>query len=160
MKWSMPHFDYRGIMCGMAAFKQYCAFGFWKSSLVLGHDSTEERDGMGSFGHIASIDDLPPEKVLLGYVRKAAQLNEAGIKASTRPKRGKTTALDPPDDFEAALTKNKKARSTFDSFSTSKRNDYIEWITGAKRDQTRRERLGLSLVWLAEGKAHNWKYER
>ena len=31
MKWSMPHFDYKGMMCGMAAFKEHCAFGFWKA---------------------------------------------------------------------------------------------------------------------------------
>jgi hypothetical protein len=29
VKWSMPHFDYKGIMCGMAAHKQHCSFGFW-----------------------------------------------------------------------------------------------------------------------------------
>jgi hypothetical protein len=34
MKWSFPHFDYKGMMCSMAAFKQYCAFGFWKASSI------------------------------------------------------------------------------------------------------------------------------
>jgi hypothetical protein len=34
MKWSFPHFDYKGMMCSMAAFKQHCAFGFWKASLI------------------------------------------------------------------------------------------------------------------------------
>ena len=32
MKWSFPHFDYKGMMCSMAAFKKHCAFGFWKRS--------------------------------------------------------------------------------------------------------------------------------
>ena len=35
MKWSMPHFDYKGMLCGMAAFKEHCSFGFWKESLIL-----------------------------------------------------------------------------------------------------------------------------
>ena len=34
MKWSFPHFEYRGLLCSMAAFKEHCAFGFWKGSLV------------------------------------------------------------------------------------------------------------------------------
>ena len=35
MKWSMPHFDYKGeMMCSMAAFKQHCSFGFWKAALM------------------------------------------------------------------------------------------------------------------------------
>ena len=35
MKWSMPHFDFKGVMCGMAAFKEHCAFGFWKEALIF-----------------------------------------------------------------------------------------------------------------------------
>ena len=36
MKWSMPHFEYHGIMLGMAAFKEHCSIGFWKGELVMG----------------------------------------------------------------------------------------------------------------------------
>ena len=35
MKWSFPHFDYKGeMMCSMAAFKQHAVFGFWKAALM------------------------------------------------------------------------------------------------------------------------------
>ena len=27
MKWSFPHFDYKGVLCSTAAFKAHCAFG-------------------------------------------------------------------------------------------------------------------------------------
>ena len=70
IKWSMPHFDYKGMMCGMAAFKEHCAFGFWKSKLILGPGQTEEKPGMGSFGCIKSLADLPNEKTLIAYVKK------------------------------------------------------------------------------------------
>ena len=34
-KWSFPHFDYNGgPLAHMAAFKQHCAIGFWKASLM------------------------------------------------------------------------------------------------------------------------------
>ena len=36
VKWSTPAFDYKGAMCGMAAFKAHCMFGFWKAPLVVG----------------------------------------------------------------------------------------------------------------------------
>src|ERR1041385_4371592 len=47
LKWSMPHFDHKGVMCGMAAFKQHCAFGFWKADLILepGARPGEKRNG-------------------------------------------------------------------------------------------------------------------
>ena len=158
IKWSMPHFDHKGVMCGMAAFKEHCAFGFWKADLILEPGETSERSGMGSFGGIRSLADLPNEKKLIGYVRKAAALNEAGVKAPgrTQPKKRKPLAM--PEDLTAALKKNASARKTFEGFSPSHRREYIEWITQAKREETRKERLAKTMKWLAEGKARNWKY--
>ncbi len=68
IKWSMPHFDHKGILAGMAAFKQHCAFGFWKGSLVIDDGRAAEKTGMGSFGCIKSLADLPNEKTFVGYV--------------------------------------------------------------------------------------------
>ena len=45
MKWSTPHFDYKGMFCGIAAFKEHVAFGFWKAGLMKEH-----LPGAGSFG--------------------------------------------------------------------------------------------------------------
>ena len=42
MKWSVPAFEYKGPFCGMAAFKKHCAFGFWKSALVLGEGGPDD----------------------------------------------------------------------------------------------------------------------
>lgn len=157
IKWSMPHFDHKGVMCGMAAFKEHCSFGFWKESLIL--DGTRrEKGGMGSFGCIRSMADLPNEKTLIGYVKKAAALNEAGIKAPGRTQPKKRQPLEVPDYFDAALSKNAKAKKTFADFPPSKRREYIEWITEAKREETRKERLATSIRWLAEGKPRHWKY--
>src|SRR5215218_2360106 len=64
MKWSFPHFDYKGMLCGMAAFKQHCTFGFWKASLLEGSIGSRAKDAMGQFGRITSVDDLPAEKEL------------------------------------------------------------------------------------------------
>src|SRR5688500_12107427 len=60
LKWSAPSFMHAGrILCGMAAFKQHASFGFWKHAQVVGEG---ERDGMGSYGKLGSIKDLPPKK--------------------------------------------------------------------------------------------------
>src|SRR6185436_10486006 len=83
MKWSMPFFTHNGIVCHMAAFKQHCSFGFWNRRLALGEKAGNERDGMGQFGRITSPADLPKEKILATYVRKAVALNEAGTKTKS-----------------------------------------------------------------------------
>ena len=157
-KWSVPHFDYKGMMCGMAAFKQHCTFGFWKGSLVLGGDK-KDVDGMGQFGRLQKVSDLPSKKVLKGYIRKAMQLNDEGVKPR-RAARPKKPDLPVPDYMRAALRRNRKAQSAFDAFSPSHRREYIEWITEAKSEETRERRLETALEWLSEGKSRNWKYQR
>jgi len=156
MKWSVPHFDYKGMLAGMAAFKQHCAFGFWKASLVMG-GAAKADDAMGHFGRITRVSDLPPKKVFRDYVRKAMALNDAGVKverAAKAPKRAVTA----PGYITAALGKNKKALATFDAFSPSHRREYVQWITEARTDATRTRRLDQAIEWIAEGKPRNWKY--
>ncbi len=158
LKWSMPSFVYKGLLCGMAAFKEHATFGFWKHELVVGEAT--KQDGMGQFGRITSLKDLPSDKTLLSYIRKAAQLNDAGIKApsKTRVKPGAKRELAVPDYLMAALKKNKQALTNFEKFSYSHKKEYVEWLTGAKREETRQKRLATALTWIAQGKSQNWKY--
>jgi uncharacterized protein YdeI (YjbR/CyaY-like superfamily) len=161
-KWSMPSFVYRGkILCGMAAFKEHCTFGFWHRGMiaVLGADGRESDAAMGSFGRVTSLDDLPPDRKLATYIRRAAALNESDAPARPRPPRKPAAPLAVPEDLAAGLKRNRAAAATFEKFSPSNRKEYIDWITEAKRDETRQKRLATTLQWLAEGKSRNWKYE-
>src|SRR5207248_8024293 len=153
MKWRMPFFDYKGPLCMMAAFKQHCVFGFWKGKLLFGE---EDEGAMGHFGRLTSLKDLPKDKKLIGYIRKATELNERGAQRK-RAKRG-TQKITVPSDLKSALSKNPRAHNTFENFSYSHKKEYVEWITGAKRDETRKRRLRTAVQWLAQGKPQNWKY--
>jgi uncharacterized protein YdeI (YjbR/CyaY-like superfamily) len=154
IKWQSPFFEHKGIICFMAAFKEHCVFGFWKGALIFGQ---ENKGAMGHFGRITSLSDLPDEKKLVGFVRKAAELNEAGVKKS-RPHTRAKQKINVPSDLKAALQKNAKARKTFEDFSYSHKKEYVDWITDAKRDETRKRRLQTAIQWLAQGKSQNWKY--
>ena len=157
MKWSMPHFMHKGqMMVGMAAFKAHATLGFWRGKEVLG-ETGAERDAMGQFGRIESVEDLPPADVLEGLIRKAAELNEAGRKA--RPKKPPKPAAETPSDLARALAGNAAAQATFDAFPPSARRDYVEWVVEAKRPETRAKRVAQAVEWMAEGKRRNWKYE-
>jgi uncharacterized protein YdeI (YjbR/CyaY-like superfamily) len=157
VKWSMPHFGYKGVMCGMAAFKEHCAFGFWKGALILGNNKAAE-EAMGHFGRITSLDDLPSEKTLVGYVRKAAELNEKGIKAPGRTRPKKKPPLQVPDYLTTALKENAKAKKTFENFTPTNQREYVEWLTEARRQETRQQRLKTAIDWMSQGKIRNWKY--
>jgi uncharacterized protein YdeI (YjbR/CyaY-like superfamily) len=158
MKWGFPHFVYKGIVGGMAAFKQHMAFGFWKAKLMNDpHGLLKDGDATISMSRLTDISQLPPDKIMLGYIREAVALNETGTKL---PPRKKPTQAKPkaPAFFLAALRKNKKALATFEALSPSHQREYIEWLAEAKQPATRDKRLATSLEWLAEGKPRNWKY--
>ncbi len=158
IKWGMPAFMHHGILCGMAAFQAHSTFGFWRRGMtdVIGRDGAKAKQAMGSLGRITSLKDLPSDRAMLGYIRQAARLNEAGGPA--RPKRKPKPALPVPADLAAALRKNAKAAKTFADFSPSPRREYIEWITEAKRPETRAKRVATTVQWLATGRKRNWKY--
>jgi hypothetical protein len=57
-----------------------------------------------------------------------------------------------PKDFKAALVGNAKARVTFEGFSPSHRRAYVDWITQAKREETRIARIAKAVKMIAAGK--------
>ena len=159
IKWSMPFFDHHGPLANMSAFKEHVSFGFWKGPLVLGRGSGDDDRAMGQFGRITSTKDLPPKKELVAYIKKAAKLNEDGVKVEKK-KPGTKPALPVPAELEAALAKNKKARANFEAFPPSHKREYNEWIGEAKREETRAARAKQAVEWISEGKSRNWKYQK
>ncbi len=161
IKWGMPFFDYKEEgMCNMASFKQHCAFGFWKASLMKDKTLIANAKGetaMGHLGKIASLKDLPSDATLIRYIKEAMKLNDAGIKVE---KKKPTTAkeLEVPEYFLKALKKNNAAHKTFDVFSPSNKKEYVMWIVEAKTEETRKTRMTTAIEWMAEGKPRNWKY--
>lgn len=164
LKWSAPAFVHAGgILCSMAAFKQHASFGYWKHALVVAGEEAPDappREGMGSYGKMTSLDDLPPRTQLLAHLLKAARLNEEGVKA---PGVRKASAPKPPPeapaDLAAALRGNAKAKATFDAFPPSQKREYVDWLTEAKRDETRHKRLLQAVEWMEQGKRRHWKYQ-
>ena len=156
-KWSMPFFDYHGPLANMSAFKEHAAFGFWKGALVVGRGSGDDERAMGQFGRITSVKDLPPKNELVALIRKAAKLNEEGVKIEK--KKVPRPELPVPAELAAALAKNKKARANFEAFPPSHKREYNEWIGEAKREETRAARVAQAIEWIAEGKSRNWKYQ-
>ncbi len=164
IKWSFPHFDYKGeMMCHMAAFKQHCAFGFWKASLMKDTsllETAKRESAMGHLGRITSLKDLPSDKKLIAYIQEAMKLNDAGIKVKKIVPSKSSDAITVPDYFLKELKKSNTAQKVFDAFTPACKREYIVWITDAKSETTREKRMNQALEWISEGKKRNWKYER
>ena len=159
-KWRAPFFTHDGIVCGVAAFKQHCTLMFWNKEMrkALTKLGVAE-EAWGQFGRLTTIDDLPNDAALKRLISRAAELNESGAKAPAAPRSKPKKKLTVPADLRAALKKNKRASATFEGFSYTNKKEYIEWITEAKRPETRAKRLATTVEWLAAGKKRNWKYQ-
>jgi uncharacterized protein YdeI (YjbR/CyaY-like superfamily) len=159
LKWSVPAFEYQGILCGMAAFKAHCIFNVWKAPLVKEQLPKASADALERIGRIESVKELPSEAVLVQIIKKAAAINEAGLKVPQAPRAKKPPVRVPPD-LKTALAKRPKVATKFEAMSPSHKREYVEWITEAKGADTRARRVTQTVDWVAEGKSRNWRYER
>jgi uncharacterized protein YdeI (YjbR/CyaY-like superfamily) len=162
IKWGFPHFEYKGLVGSMAAFKKHVGFGFWKGSLMK--DPLNLFSGVGdttmNARKLTDVSELPDEDTLIRYVEEAIELNENNVKITKPKRKGPTKELAVPDYFLAALKKNKKALAAFEEFSPSHRNEYVEWITEAKQQATREKRISSAIELMTEGKSRHWKYQK
>jgi uncharacterized protein YdeI (YjbR/CyaY-like superfamily) len=165
IKWSIPHFDYKGDhMCVMASYKAHCSFTFLKGELMGDprlKGGKEVKPINRFLGKVTKLSDLPPDEDFIAMIREAVQLNEKGIKVKReKPAADKPKVLESPDYLQAALDGNAKAKEVFESKSNSFRKEYIVWISGAKTDETRQKRISEALEWIAEGKGRFWKHKK
>lgn len=162
MKWSCPFFDHEGPVCQLAAFKQHCAFGFWKAPLMDDPYKilNQEPDTAGSIGRITSLADLPEDKILIEYIRQALSLNLQGIKVPSRAKpETEKSELVTPAYFIEILNQNPLVKEQFGKFSPSQKKEYISWFEEAKTETTKLKRLETAIEWISEGKIRHWKYK-
>ncbi len=150
IKWGAPSLSWRAKnLCGLASFKSHVAF------FVQGERKDEGAEGMGEFGKMRSMADLPTKAALAKLLKARMKVIEAGPAA---PRKAPKPPPEVPPDLAEALKAAKPAADTFKALSPTNQRDYVTWITGAKQDATRARRLEQAIEWLGEGKARNWKY--
>ena len=152
----LPEVD-EGIKWGMPAFM---AGGKNGAVMIQGEGRLGEGEGMGGYGKVTALSDLPADAVLETALKEAAQrIALSGTAAKPRAKAPPKPEIAVPQDFVAALREAPQAKAFFDGLAPGQRREYLEWITGAKQDATRAKRLATAIEWLAEGKRRNWRYE-
>ncbi len=92
-------------------------------------------------GLLANMGDPTHCVVVRREIREAIK-KDAGdpidviIKLDTKPR-----IVEVPDDIQKALAKHKSENEFFQSLSFSHQKEYVEWVTSAKKQETRDSRL-------------------
>jgi hypothetical protein len=60
-----------------------------------------------------------------------------------------------PDDLQKAISKSKKAKAQWETFSDSKKKYYIVWIENAKQEDTRKKRIKEAIKRIEKGLNQN-----
>jgi hypothetical protein len=153
IKWGNPCYEGRRLVCGLAAFQKHVRLFFFRGARVPDPDrlfTTGEDNARGRAIKFSSVDEIPVKK-LEALVRAASKLDAAGA-AQSRP-RVRRLDLPMPKDFTVALKQSPKAQALFETLPQSCRREYIEWITTAKKEETRARRLRETLALLAQADA-------
>lgn len=158
IKWGMPAFVHDGrLVASMGAFKAHVAFAFRDREVVAG----QARAGaMGQFGRLRGVDDLPEAEALRALVRDAVARGAVGMRGALTSRQAPRPLPALPDALRRALDAHPAARAAFDGFTPAQRREYIEWVAGARREDTRTRRIAQAIEWLAQGRTRHWKYRR
>lgn len=152
-KWNAPHFDHEGIMIGLQAFKEHIAVWFHKGSLIKDPKKLFEKLPKGEEKGMRSYKlfegDALNEAAFVDLVKQAVALNLKGTKLTdAKPAR---KALEVPEDLQQVLHKDPTAWANWESFNYTCKKEYIEWVTDAKQDETRKRRIAQALEKIREG---------
>lgn len=94
------------------------------------------------------------------YVGFRKEIQEAaGIRLGDRIRVRIEPDLEPreievPEDLARALGRNRAASQAFERLSYTHRKEYVQWIVGAKRPETRQRRVEKAIEMLLAGTQH------
>ena len=146
-KWG-PNFNHNGMVCGVWYFKQHVSITFFRGASMKDPKKLFIQEATPNANNrtikFRSLDEVD-EKALTAYIKEAVQINLKGdaIKAD------KTITL--PSDFENLLKKEKLLKQ-FEALAYTPRKEFVKWIEGAKRIETREARLKKAVEMIKIGK--------
>jgi len=160
-RWNSPAFDHDGIMVGIHGFKHHVAAWFHKGAVLKDthglFEKLEKGEDKGTRSYKIQEGEVLDEKAFVDLVKQAVKLNKSGVKLhEVRPAR---KALVVPGELEGVLKKDEEAWEHWEKFSYSHKKEYVEWITDAKQDETRKRRIAQALEMIREGLSKEHKHQ-
>jgi uncharacterized protein YdeI (YjbR/CyaY-like superfamily) len=141
----------------MMAFKEHLGVWFHKGALISDPKKLfDKADDKGMRSYKIFEGETLKEAAFLELVKKAVALNEKGVKVTdAKPAR---KALKVPKDLADVLNKDETARDHWKHFTYSRKKEYVEWITEARQEETRKRRIAESFQMIREGIGKEDKY--
>jgi hypothetical protein len=154
-KWG-PNYSSNGMVCGYNAFQKHIKLTFFNGSAM--------KDGKKAFNHcvdnefsrsIKYTNEKEIDKALLtSYIKESIRVNQNGFKRAIANKQ-----VEVPADLQKALEKNRSAHLFFNNLTYGYKKDFVEYVTSAKLEKTRLDRISKVVSHTSEGRRLNDKYK-
>ena len=146
-KWGSPVYTIENKnIVGIGAFKSYFGLWFFQGALLKDHAKVLVNAQEGKtkalrqwrFKEESAIDRALIKK----YILEAIENQKKGLEIKSAPKK----AIPLPIELKKALNENQGLKEDFNALSPSKQREYSEYISEAKRKNTRIKRLEKSIA--------------
>jgi len=159
IKWGGPCYTYKGKnVVGIGGFKSY--FGLWFHQGVMLRDDTnvlinaqEGKTKALRQWRMTSAKDIKPA-VIKRYIKEAMDLVDQGREITAS--RGKP--IDVPPELQQGLRRTKGASADFRKLRPGLQREYAEYVSAAKRDDTKKRRVAKVVPMIQAGVGLNDKY--
>lgn len=160
VKWGMPTYTLDGKnVVGLAGFKSY--FGIWFFNGVFLKDEqgklVNAQDGKTKAlrqWRFYSIEDIE-QKLIKNYIDESIKIQKEGKKIKPE----KSRPLNIPDKLMEAIKADRQIKKCFQQLSLSKQREYADYITEAKREETKTKRIEKIIPMILENIGLNDKYK-
>lgn len=143
IKWGAPKYVYKNKnIVGLAAFKNYCGLWFFQGGLlkddhkVLMNTQEGKTKAMLQWRFFC-LDEIDVNLIKI-YALEAMQNVDEG--KEIKPSRTKKELVI-PELLQKALDTNADFKNQFETFTLSKKREYADYISEAKREATKQKRL-------------------
>lgn len=160
IKWGIPVYTIGGKnVVGIVSFKSY--FGIWFYQGVFLKDKSKKlinaqqgRTKAMRQWRMTSGEDID-EPRLLQYIEEAIRNQKDGMEVKPEKK-----PLTIPNELKKAFRKDPSVKKAFDKFGLGDRRDFAEYISEAKREETRHKRLEKIVLMILDNVGLNNKYNK
>jgi uncharacterized protein YdeI (YjbR/CyaY-like superfamily) len=153
LKWGCPCYTHEGANIVLIhGFKEYCALLFMKGALLKDDDKVliQQTKNVQSARQLRFRSDAEVRAQsarIQAYVKEAIAVETAGLKV----KRKTTADHEMPEEFQAALQKDRALNTAFWALTPGRQRGYLFYFSQAKQSKTRVSRIDKSIPRILEG---------
>ncbi len=157
LKWGVPCYTFqRNNIVLIHAFKEYCAFLFFKGTLLNDEkgiliQQTQNTQSARQIRFTGVREIIELKSILKAYIYEAIEIEKSGLKVTFK----QTEDFTVPHEFQSKLDTIPALKVAFDALTPGRQKAYLLHFSAAKQPKTREARVEKYMPQILSGKGLN-----